>query len=87
MVVFPLTKSLRFWWVWESSRTMPLPECGVLWPTSREDKGIDAVRKAAIDASVVDLTEVDREEVARRVETIHYPKSPGFLGPALCPVP
>ena len=36
---------------------MPLPECGVLWPTSRAEKGIDAVRKAAIDAKVVDLTE------------------------------
>jgi hypothetical protein len=54
---------------------MPLPECGVLWPTSRAEKGIDAVRKAAIDAKIVDLTEEDREEVARRVEMIHYPKS------------
>jgi hypothetical protein len=36
---------------------MPLPECGVLWPTSRAEKGIDAVKIAAIDAKIVDLTE------------------------------
>jgi hypothetical protein len=36
---------------------MPLPECSVLWPTNRAEKGIDAVKKAAIDAKIVDLTE------------------------------
>jgi hypothetical protein len=36
---------------------MPLPECSVISPTSRKEKGIDAVKKAAIDAKIVDLTE------------------------------
>ena len=36
---------------------MPLPECGVLWPTNRAEKDIDAVRKPAIDAKIVDLTD------------------------------
>ena len=31
---------------------MPLPECSVLWPTNRAEKGIDAVKKAAIDAKI-----------------------------------
>jgi hypothetical protein len=26
---------------------MPLPECSVLWPTNRAEKGIDAVKKTA----------------------------------------
>jgi hypothetical protein len=36
---------------------MPLPECSVLCPTNRAEKGTDAVKKAAIDAKIVDLTE------------------------------
>ena len=36
---------------------MPSPECSVLWPTNRKEKGIDAVKNAAVDATIVDLTE------------------------------
>jgi hypothetical protein len=36
---------------------MPLPECSVFWPTNRREKGIDAAKKAAVDAKIVDLTE------------------------------
>jgi hypothetical protein len=41
---------------------MPLPEFGVLSPTNRKEKGTDAVKKAAIDAKIVDL----REETAKK---------------------
>ena len=41
---------------------MPLPEFSVLWPTNRKEKGIDAVKKAAIDAKIVDLTEETAKE-------------------------
>jgi hypothetical protein len=41
---------------------MPLPECSVLWPTNRAEKGIDAVEKTAIDAKIVDLTEVAQQQ-------------------------
>jgi hypothetical protein len=41
---------------------MPLPEFSVLWPTNPREKGIDAVKKAAIDAKIVDLT----KEAAKR---------------------
>ena len=47
---------------------MPLPECSVLWPTNHAEKGIDTVKKAAIDAKIIDLTGRDREEVARGTE-------------------
>ena len=36
---------------------MRLPECSVLWPTNRAEKDIDAVKKAAVHAKIVDLTE------------------------------
>jgi hypothetical protein len=45
---------------------MPLPECSVSWPTNRAEKGIDAVKNAAVDAKIFDLTPRDREELARR---------------------
>jgi hypothetical protein len=41
---------------------MPLPGCGVLWPTNHADKGIEAVKKAAIDANIVDLTDETAKE-------------------------
>ena len=41
---------------------MPLPECSVSWPTNRAEKGIDAVKNAAIDAKIVDLTEETAKE-------------------------
>jgi hypothetical protein len=41
---------------------MPPSECSVLWPTNRAAKGIDAVKKAAID----DATMVDLREMASR---------------------